>query len=181
MNEEDFNTCVDLYSDSLYRYVLKMVDDKDTAKDIMSDIYQKLWTAIHRKEKHLVVYGKKREKIIYPLEMKSIRSYLFTLAFTMSIKELKRKKRTEPIEDGVDYPGYETNIWVYVDVRERVDKALNNLEYTLQSVLMLRDYDRWTYKEIGEVMQVSEIDARKLVFEAREALKKQLKKVEMYI
>lgn len=43
MTIEEYNTCVDMYADNLYRFILKNVKDSDKAKDIVQDTYEKLW------------------------------------------------------------------------------------------------------------------------------------------
>ena len=43
MTVEEYNKSVDLYSDGVYRFILKNIKDEDEAKDIVQDTYEKLW------------------------------------------------------------------------------------------------------------------------------------------
>ena len=43
MTLEEFNKSVDLYSDGVFRFILKNIKDEDDAKDIVQDTYEKLW------------------------------------------------------------------------------------------------------------------------------------------
>lgn len=181
MNEDDFNTYVDQYSDKLYRYVLKLTDDKDVAKDLISDVYKQFWTAIHRKEQKLVIYDLERDQTLLPLEEKNIPAYLFGLAYTLSLKEMKRKDRIVPLDEEKEYEGYETSTWEYKDVKVFLDRALATLHADLRSAVLLKDYEGWSYKEISLIMKTSEVNVRKMVFQAKEQLRKKLKKVEIYI
>lgn len=78
MNTNEYNEAVDLWSERVFGYVLKLVRDTALAEDIVQDVYEKLW---NRKEDVL------NEKA---------KSYLFTSAYhavvDWSRKEtLKRK------------------------------------------------------------------------------------------
>ena len=46
MTVEQYNQSVDLYSDSLYRFILKNIRDTDKANDIVQESYEKLWLKI---------------------------------------------------------------------------------------------------------------------------------------
>jgi DNA-directed RNA polymerase specialized sigma24 family protein len=41
MNPEEFNTCVDLYTDIVYRFIRRYLPDNEMAKDILQDSFLK--------------------------------------------------------------------------------------------------------------------------------------------
>jgi RNA polymerase sigma-70 factor (ECF subfamily) len=43
MNTIEYNEAVDLWSDRVFGYVLKLVRDTALAEDIVQDVYEKLW------------------------------------------------------------------------------------------------------------------------------------------
>ena len=43
MTAEEYNKTVDLYSDNVYRFILKMVKNEMIAEDIVQDAFEKLW------------------------------------------------------------------------------------------------------------------------------------------
>jgi DNA-directed RNA polymerase specialized sigma24 family protein len=43
MNIQDYNHDVDLFSDGLYRFALKSINDTDQARDFVQDAFEKLW------------------------------------------------------------------------------------------------------------------------------------------
>ena len=63
MTVSEFNTCVDNYSDNLYRFILKTIRDKDIAKDLVQDTYEKLWLKVS------------------DVESTNAKSYMFTTAY----------------------------------------------------------------------------------------------------
>src|SRR4051812_40167517 len=46
MTAEEFNSCVDLHADNLYRFILKNMKDKEKARDVVQDTYEKLWLKV---------------------------------------------------------------------------------------------------------------------------------------
>src|SRR4030042_1812927 len=43
MTVEEYNNSVDNYSDGIYRFILRNIKNRDTARDIVQDSYEKLW------------------------------------------------------------------------------------------------------------------------------------------
>ena len=46
MTVKEYNDCVDLHSDGLYRFLLKNVKDRDKARDLVQETYARLWTKV---------------------------------------------------------------------------------------------------------------------------------------
>ncbi|HPV57773.1 MAG TPA: sigma factor, partial [Tenuifilaceae bacterium] len=67
MTVEEYNNCVDLYSDGIYRFALKLLKDTDSAEDNVQDSFEKLW----------VKYSE--------LEFTKAKSYFFTTCYNGSI------------------------------------------------------------------------------------------------
>ena len=86
MTISEFNQCVDLYSDNLYRFILKNVRDKDKAKDIVQDTYEKLWLKVSE------------------TEAKNAKSYMFTTAYRTMIDAIRKDKRQGSMEEAPMMP-----------------------------------------------------------------------------
>jgi RNA polymerase sigma-70 factor (ECF subfamily) len=80
MTIAEFNTCVDLYADGLYRFILKNVKDEDKARDIVQDTYEKLWLKVS------------------DLESTNAKSYMFTAAYRTMIDSIRRDKKFSKIK-----------------------------------------------------------------------------------
>ena len=50
MTEKEYNLCIDNFTDSAFRFLVKNIKDSDAAKDILQDTFTKLW----EKEKMLI-------------------------------------------------------------------------------------------------------------------------------
>ena len=161
MTTQEYNKCIDEHSDGVYRFILKSLRDSDTAKDIVQDAFAKMW--IKRKN----VDGKKAK------------SYLFTAAYHTMIDYI-RKDRKSTVDDGflerelVDYNSYS-------DIQEVLKDALETLPEVQKSVILLRDYEGYNYKEIGEIVNLNESQVKVYIYRARVALKKYIGSLQMVI
>ncbi|RLD46004.1 MAG: RNA polymerase sigma factor [Bacteroidetes bacterium] len=161
MTTREFNKCVDDHSDGVYRFILKSLRDADTAKDIVQDAFTKMW--IKRKN----VDGNKAK------------SYLFTAAYHTMIDYI-RKDRKGNVDDGflerelVEYNSYS-------DIQEVLKDALEKLPEVQKSVILLRDYEGYNYKEIGEIVGLNESQVKVYIYRARVALKKYIGSLKMVI
>jgi len=161
MTVEEFNKSVDLFADGIYRFALKTLKDQDKAKDTVQDTYEKLWTK-HRE----VAYEK-------------VKSYLFTTAYHASIDQIRREKKKGDYETGhsLDVSTSEQ----YSDVQEVLGRAVEQLPEIQKSVLLLRDYEGYSYEEIGEITGLNESQVKVYIFRARLFLKNYLVSIENII
>ncbi len=152
MTVDEYNRCVDSYSDNLYRYLLKNLGDEDTSKDLVQESYLKLW------EKHK------------ELDFAKSKSYLFTTAHHTMIDYLRKNKRMQVREIEEHETGI--NSRQYTDLKEVLNKAVERLPEDQRAVVLLRDYEGYNYKEISEITGLSETQVKVYIFRARTALRK---------
>ena len=43
MTEREYNECVNLYADNVYRFILKNLRHNEDAKDVVQGAFEKLW------------------------------------------------------------------------------------------------------------------------------------------
>jgi RNA polymerase sigma-70 factor (ECF subfamily) len=150
MTIAEYNLCVEQFADSIYRFVLKNLRDTEGAKDIVQDTYEKLW--------------QKHEGVNY----KKAKSYLFTAAYHTMIDMIRRQKNTENIEEAADVQDNRQH--QYSDVNEILHKAIQYLPEIQRSVLLLRDYEGYNYKEIEAITGLSESQVKVYIYRARKFL-----------
>jgi RNA polymerase sigma-70 factor (ECF subfamily) len=151
MNIEEYNTTVDLYSDGVYRFILKNIKNEEKAKDIVQDTYEKLWINAGN------------------VNFQKVKSYVFTTAYHTMIDLIRKEKRMTDFEN-VREERYSHNKQ-YSDLGELLNQGLNNLNEIQRSVILLRDYEGYSYKEIGEITGLSEPQVKVYIFRARVYLK----------
>ncbi len=161
MSIEYFNRCVDEHSDGVYRFILKNVKDENKARDIVQDSFEKLWQKL---------------ETISPSKMKS---YLFTTAYHTMIDVLRREKRLTSLDMTGDETYSHTN--QYTDLNEVLHEVVDRLPEVQRSVLLLRDYEGYSYDEIADITGLSESQVKVYIYRARTRLKKYIGKMEILI
>ncbi len=151
MTAAEFNKCVDEHSDNVYRFILKNIRDEEKARDIVQDTFEKLWV--------------KADSVSY----EKVRSYLFSAAYHTMIDAIRKEKKMKSLEE-VDEnpPSYQQS---YKGLSDILDTALRRLPETQRSVLMLRDYEGYSYQEIGEITGLNESQVKVYIYRARVAMK----------
>jgi RNA polymerase sigma-70 factor (ECF subfamily) len=69
----------------------------------------------------------------------------------------------------------------YTDLNEILHAALDRLPEQYRSVVLLRDYEGYSYKEIGEITGLSEAQVKINIYRGRIALKNYIGKIETVI
>ena len=161
MTLNEYNICVDDYSDGIFRFILKNICDEDKAKDVVQDTYEKLW--------------KKIENVNY----EKVKSYLFTTAYHTMIDMIRKDKRKVNLEQASVEDMLTTD--TYSDLKEILDKAVDKLPEIQKSVILLRDYEGYSYNEIAEITGLNESQVKVYIYRARVFLKKHLKSIDLVI
>jgi RNA polymerase sigma-70 factor (ECF subfamily) len=60
------------------------------------------------------------------------------------------------------------------ELRQTILKAINELNPTQKSLILLKDYEGYNYQEIGEIMNLSESQVKVYIHRARLQLKEKL-------
>ncbi len=161
MNIEDYNKAVDLYSDGVYRFILKNIKDSEKAKDIVQDTFEKLWVNAGN------------------VNFLKVKSYIFTAAYHTMIDLIRKEKRMTDFENVREDKYSHSNH--YSDLSEILNEALNKLNETQRSLIMLRDYEGYSYQEIGEITGLNEAQVKVYIFRARVFLKEYIGSVEAVV
>lgn len=161
MTVEEFNQAVNQYSDSVYRFILKNIKDEDKAKDIIQDTYEKLW--------------KKHDEVNFL----KVKSYLFSAAYHTLI-DLTRREKKQAQWDDVDFKNH-SHTDGYTDLNEVLHQAVERLPEKQRMVVMMRDYEGYSYKEISEITKLSEAQVKVYIFRARKFLKEYIGNIEVLV
>ena len=152
MTVNEYNTSVDLYSDNLYRFILKHIKDKDVARDIVQDTYEKLWLKVN------------------DTESTNAKSYMYSAAYRTMIDYTRRAKKQESFDIDKHTKGFESG-QVNSNLKAILNQALDTLPEIQKTVVLLRDYEGYEYKEIAEITDLSESQVKVYIFRARQSLK----------
>jgi RNA polymerase sigma factor (sigma-70 family) len=161
MTLKEYNNAVDLYADNLYRFIFKNCRDEEMAQDVVQDSFEKMWMKMEQ------VDGDKA------------RSYLFTTGYHTMLDILKKDKRLTGLNEAREEDHNDNE--QYSDIAEVLQDALERLPEIQRSVIMLRDYEGYSYEEIGEITGLTESQVKVYIYRARMSLKRYLVKIENII
>ena len=154
MTEKEYNQCVNQYADNVYRFIVKNLRHEEDARDIVQTAFEKLW--------------RNREAV----ESEKSKSYLFTVAYNQMIDHIRKNKRIQLKEDFSEdvRVQYQSND----NLKKALMEALNRLNETQKSLVMLKDYEGYSYEEIGNIMGLNESQVKVYLHRARLTLRNYL-------
>ena len=158
MTEKEYNECVSLFADNVYRFIFKNLGHKEDAKDVVQTAFEKLW--INREQ----------------VDNNRSKSFLFTVAYHQMIDHIRKSKRISlkeehNIESGITYQRNN-------NIKKILDEALQKLGETQRSLVLLKDYEGYSYDEIGKITGLSQSQVKVYLHRARLQLKNYLVKAE---
>ena len=154
MTEKEYNICVDLYADNVYRFILKNMGHPENAKDVVQSSFEKLWI--------------NRDKV----ENERSKSFLFTVAYNQMIDHIRKNKRVVLREEFSN--DSRISLQKHTHVKKILDEALSRLSETQRSLVLLKDYEGYSYQEIGVITSLSESQVKVYLHRARIQLKNYL-------
>ncbi|MFT3825873.1 MAG: RNA polymerase sigma factor [Chitinophagaceae bacterium] len=154
MTEREYNQCVNDYADNVFRFIVKNLKHEEDARDVVQTAFEKMW--INRAD----------------IDNARCKSYLFTVAYNQMIDHLRKAKRVSLRDEFreeariLDRPVHNT--------RKVLEEALSRLSETQRSLVLLKDYEGYSYEEIGQITGLSESQVKVYLHRARVQLKNYL-------
>lgn len=154
--------------DVLYRLALRITLSHEEAEDIVQDTLIKVW---NRRDEWQM--------------LESIEAYSMTICRNLALDAIKKKdNNNESIEQRIAETSYQTSdpheLMIRKDRVEMVKQLVNRLPEKQRSCLQLRDFEGKTYKEIAEILAITEEQVKVNIFRARRSIKQQFDKAENY-
>ena len=161
MTVKEYNRSVEEYADSVYRFIQGSLKDEDRANDIVQDSYEKLW------------------RHVAELDFTVVKSWLFSTAYHTMIDIIRKEKRMTTFEES--YEDNHISESQYSDLNEILHTAIERLPDQQKTSVLLRDYEGYSYKEIGDITGQSEAQVKINIYRGRLALKSYIGKIETII
>lgn len=161
MNRKEYNQCAENFSDAVYRFLLKTCHNKALAEDLVQDSYLILWENVGT-----IAYDKAK-------------AFLFTTAYRKMIDTFRREKKNADIET-INISNCLSE-QPFSDMDEILEIALNKLSPIQKTVVLLRDYEDYSYKEIAGITSLTETQVKVYIFRARHQMKEFIRKPDIVI
>lgn len=161
MTEKEYNDCVGTYADNVYRFILKNLRHEEDARDVVQTAFEKMW--------------RNREEV----DAAKCKSYLFTVAYHQMIDHIRKVKRIQLKEEFNE----DTRIQHKPanNLKKILEEALARLSETQRSLVLLKDYEGYSYEEIGQITGLNASQVKVYLHRARVQLKEYLVKLENVI
>ena len=161
MTEREYNNCVSAHADGVYRFILKNLQHEEDARDVVQSAFEKMW--LNREQVNVV----------------TAKSYLFTVAYNQMIDHIRKSKRVVLKDefsehskvDNRDFPSF----------KKELEKALQQLTPLQKSLILLKDYEGYSYEEIGKITALNASQVKVYLHRARLQLKEIVGKLENII
>lgn len=154
MTEKEYNQCVRDHADSVYRFILKNLRNKEDARDVVQTAFEKMW--VNRK----TVDGQR------------CKSFLFTVAYHQMIDQIRKNKvrlvKEEMLKEVPVYNNHNNH------TRKILETGLARLNETQRSLVLLKDYEGYSYEEIGQITGLNSSQVKVYLHRARMQLKNYL-------
>ena len=154
--------------DVLYRLALRITLKHEEAEDIVQDTLIKVWNK--RDEWENIV---------------SMEAYCLTICRNLALDKMKlRANQNESIENiHLDTPDQGGNPYERMQQKDRIDlvrRMVNALPEKQRSCIQLRDFEGKPYKEIAEILGITEEQVKVNIFRGRQTIKKRYQEFEGY-
>jgi RNA polymerase sigma-70 factor, ECF subfamily len=136
-NNKEFNTVYDEFYSLLNRFIVYKVKDKHLAKDILQEVFLRLYN--------------NQDKII---KKEKIKSWLYKVATNTIIDYYRKQNNNEIISDNIEYFEDIKDDSFYIEFSNCVSHFITTLSPTYTEVLKLHEYQELSVKEISQKLNI---------------------------
>lgn len=172
MTEDEFLELVRKHQDQIYRHALYLLKNSEDAKDITQETFIKAWQ--HRTK----------------IRQETVRSWLLKCVQNLCFNQLRRRKfrvhlseeEGETLEMLLHTHSHRSNptpeeTAIKQELKQLVHQAIDELPSTMRSIVIMRELEEMSYKEIAEVLKQPENTVKSTVFRARKKLREILNRL----
>jgi len=173
MERNRFDSAVSRYSRRVFTYASYLLGDPAEAEDITQEVLIKLWKGGGE------------------IDTNRLGAWLLTVTRNACIDVLRRRRRTAEIipirretQTPTDHPSpapSPENMAEGSQLGAKILKALNELSEPSRSVVILREIQGLSYREISDVTEINTDTVRVILHRARRRLRDSLKEVQPHV
>ena len=169
MKEISFQNDVLPLKNKLFRLALRITLNREEAEDVVQDTLIKVWNARDRWQ-----------------ELDYIEAYSLTIARNLSLDRIKKmenqndsleEQNTERLDENTSTP---SERMIQKDKLDIVRNIIDELPEKQRSCLQLRDIEGKSYKEIADILSITEDQVKVNIFRARQTVKQRFQQFDRY-
>ena len=168
MKEISFRNDVLPLKNKLFRLALRITLNREEAEDVVQDTLMKVWNSRDKWQ-----------------QLESIEAYSLTIARNLSLDRIKKMDNNngsleeEQIERR-DLASTPSERMIQKDKLDIVRKIIDELPEKQRSCLQLRDIEGKAYKEIADILSITEEQVKVNIFRARQTVKQRFQQFDRY-
>ena len=169
MKKISFRNDVLPLKNELFRLALRITLNHAEAEDVVQETMIKVWNRRDHWD-----------------EIESIEAFCLTICRNISLDKVKKaENQNQSLNDEHDAPdrSYASNPEEQAEQRDKIlliRRLINTLPEKQRSVMQLRDFEGKSYKEIAEILAISEDQVKVNIFRARQTIKQRFLETENY-
>jgi RNA polymerase sigma factor (sigma-70 family) len=147
LSKKTYTKIVGEYGDRIHNFIYKQLKNKQVAEDLTQECFLKLW----------------KNRLF--IKEQSCKSWLFTSAYHLVLNHVRDNKRLDFKDDLSDF-GLVTK--ESTELKELLDLTFDQLSADEKTIILLKDSEGYNYKEIGEILSLSEQNVKSRLYRARQ-------------
>ncbi|MBN1541186.1 RNA polymerase sigma factor [candidate division KSB1 bacterium] len=167
LRKKRFQLLVHRYRDALYSYAVYFLGNTQDAQDVVQEVLVRTW------------------KNLDAIQIGASKTWMFRTTRNLCIdcerRKTARRKYTEPLEtvlpcatDSIDHPDV---LFDQQELGRQIDLALKQLPPHLRSVIILREIEGLSYKEIAAQLEAPLNTVKVTLMRARQALRQNMETI----
>ncbi len=159
---EAYRLLVAKYQIPVYNLLLRMVHDRDDAKELTQEVFVKAYEALPS----------------FRFEYRFF-SWLYRIAINLALSHIKKQRQYVGLEQIKNF-AEETNE-KDTENENHLKMAVEKLKDKYKTVIVLKYYQQLSYKEVAVVLDISEKKVRSRLYDARMQIKEMLETSSYYL
>lgn len=144
---------VDRYQKRLFNLALRMTGNAQDAEDVTQTVFLNAFLKLRTYDPRYRFF-----------------SWIYRMTVNESLNELKRRKRTVPLDDEPAIPSPDAALDVATEAQDQLSRALKCLKPDDRSLVVLKHFLFLSYEEMADVFEIDVRTLKSRLFTARERL-----------
>jgi RNA polymerase sigma factor (sigma-70 family) len=168
MNLEAFQTRVLPAKNKLFRFAFKMLANEDEAKDVVQEVFIKVWNGREQME-----------------QVQNWEAWCMRITKNLSLDRIRaqQRKATDPMKEGFDVKDETLSPHEATEISEsmtRINQMIATLPEKQRQIIHLRDVEGYSYNEICDILELDMNQVKVNLFRARNTVREKLIKINAY-
>ncbi len=168
MKKVSFRNDILPMKNNLYRLALRITCNNAEAEDVVQDTLIKVWNRRERWD-----------------EIESMEAFCITICRNLALDKIKKMgNQHDSLDDNQqDRPSALNNPYEEMNQKDRIQlvrRIVDELPEKQRTCIQLRDFEGKSYKEVAEIMLISEDQVKINIFRGRQTIKQRFKELDDY-